>query len=179
MNKIRGIRKSTDVSTEALTASEFKTWAKIEGADDDTNITNLIKQVRENIERKTGLGIGSQTLQVIADLYGDPFELPRGPVTTLTSIEQKIDSTDWDTLTEDIDYDLEINDFVQVLDYGCGTFRFTYVSGYTSATIPAGLKLIWLKLVLANYEQRGDTGTGDIKKLENELNSYKRFGNLL
>ena len=179
MNKIRSIRKSTDVTTEALSLEEVQRWMKIEGTDDDCVINQLIKQVREQIEKKTGLGIGSQTLQVIADLWGAPFEIPRGPVTTLTSIEQKIDSETWDTLTEDIDYDLEINDFIQVSDYGCGTFRFTYTSGYTSSTIPFGLKMLWMKLVLAHYENRGDSGSGNIAELERQLNQYKRFGNLL
>ena len=179
MNKILQIKKTTDVTVEAIHLWEVKKWMRVEGTDDDNVINELIKQVREGIERKCGLGLGTQTLSVIAELDGSCFELPRGPVQTITLIEQKIDSTDWDSLVEDTDYDMEVADFSQFQDYGAGVFRFTYSCGYTLSNLPYSLKNLWMKLVLAHYESRGDDGMGKIKELETELNQYKRFTNLL
>jgi len=179
MNKIRQIKKTTDVATELLTITEFKVWAQIDGTDHDANLTILIKQVRETIEKKTGLGIGTQTLEVIADLCGYPFELPRGPVQTVTSIYEKVTSSDWGSiLVEDTDYDLDLNDFTEIRDYGQGRFKFAYSTGYTT-NLPAGLKLLWQKLVLAHFEARSDSGLANIKALENELKQYMRPINLL
>ena len=178
MNRTLQVKKTTDVATELLTKEEFKTWARIDTADDDTLIESLITQVRDSIERKTGLAIGEQEIEVIADLCGTEYELPRGPNQTSVVVEIKQSETDWDMLTVNTEYDLEETDFVKIQSYPAGRLRITYTTGYDT-DLPASLKLLWMKLTLAHYEIRGDTGTENIKQLENELNQYKRFTNLL
>lgn len=177
MNRTIQVKKVTDVASELLSSTEFKAWARIDTSDDDTLIASLITQVRDSIERKTGLGIGEQDIEVIADLCGEEYELPRGANQTSVVVEIK-QGTDWDTLTEDTHYYLEDTDFVKMYNYAPGRYRINYTTGYNT-DLPASLKLLWMKLTLAHYEIRGDTGTEEIKSLENELNQYKRFINLL
>jgi uncharacterized phiE125 gp8 family phage protein len=148
--------------TEPLILSQAKEWCIISHTDDDALITRLITVARMQVEKKTGLSLVARDIVVVVDM-SNPFKLPYGPVTTLTSIERRDgyndDDPDWTVLTDE-DYRFDGANHEILVTPRCGNYRITYVAGFTEDDgdnpVPQDLKDAIAAQVAFLYENRGD-----------------------
>lgn len=170
-SKLIGLPVFSGVSTsEPVSLSEIKEHLYIDSgnSDFDTILTTLITECREYIEEITGLSLVTKTVTVIID-YECGFVIPYGPVTTWTSASCKSGINTYDAVTNNEDYEVEAGRFISYT--GNNRFKLIYEAGYTSSTIPYGLKLGLLNEIARRFDNRGD---GVIIKDTNELvNPYK------
>jgi len=155
-NKIVGIPIFSSVSaTESVSLSEAKEHLYIESGntDFDSILTTTIKQVREYLEQITCLSLVSKTVEVIID-YECGFVIPFAPVTTFTSAAVKSGVGTYDLSVLNSDYEVEAGRFISYV--GNYRFKLIYVAGYTSTTIPDGLKRAMLNEIAKRFEHRGD-----------------------
>lgn len=100
---------TTAPTVEPITATEAKLHCRVTDSTDDTKFADLITAAREYAEAVTGQAFASQTITAACDFF--PFkrfiELPKGPITALTSVIY----TDADEVAHDITSDLAIDDF--------------------------------------------------------------------
>lgn len=73
-------------NTAAVTLAEVKAQAGIESADWDALLTADIASATELIERRTGSSVCGQSWRLTLDTFPAAIQLPRGPVTGVTSI---------------------------------------------------------------------------------------------
>lgn len=160
---------SSESSTESVSLTEAKAHLYIDNGntDFDTILTDLIKQTRQFIEGITATGLISRTVTLYMDYY-DEFNLPWGPVTSFTSAEYKTGIGEYETAIANDEYEVENGRFISYV--GEATFKIIYVAGYTSATIPYGLKLAFLNEIARRFDNRGD---GGVPETNNLLDSYK------
>lgn len=160
---------SSESSTEAVTLAEVKAHLYIDNGntDFDTILTSLTKQVRRFIEDTTAVGLITRTIILYIDYY-DEFNLPWGPVTSFTSAEYKTGIGEYETAIANDEYEVENGRFISYV--GEASFKNTYVGGFTSATIPDGLKLAFLNEIARRFDNRGDGGVPETNIL---LDSYK------
>lgn len=141
--------------TEPLTLPEAKEWCIVSHTNDDALITRLIRVARMQVEKKTGLSLVERNIVLTVEMHA-PFKLPHGPVRTLTSIERRDgyndDDPDWTVLTDE-DY-LFDGTFDRLSLPRCGTYRITYVAGFTE--VEQDLKDAIAAQVAFLYENRGD-----------------------
>ena len=173
MNKILNTEVVTPVSTEVISLAQAKARLRVDSSDDNDTITAIISEARSLIEGFCGISIGEQERAVKADVC-ELFQIPYGPVTSVDAVNL-YDSTDddyTDELTAGDDYRI-INDLYK--PYKAGETKIEYTAGYTSESIPTGLKNAWYSLIAHLYENRGDGGIPvDIRQ---KLNPYTRnFG---
>lgn len=154
-NDVIEVQVVTDVATEPVTLAEakqhlnlqFDTSGSYEFDDDDTKLTALITQCREELEQYTGLSFAQKTLKAILRNECGDIEIPAGPVTTLTSIKD----VDGVTLT---DTTVRGNQF-KWIEYPKSCYlEVNYVAGYS--TLPAGLKRALLEEIAFRYNNAGD-----------------------
>jgi len=72
--KAPGLRLTTPPSVEPLTLPEAKSWLRVDVADDDTLITDLIKDAREFVENHTAMALLTQTWLYTMD-YFPPLDM--------------------------------------------------------------------------------------------------------
>lgn len=145
----------TDIATEPVTLAEvkqhlnlqFDTAGSYEFDDDDTKLTALITQCREELEQYTGLTFAPKTLKAIIRNECGNIEIPFGPVTTLTSIKD----VDGVTLT---DTTVRGNQFKWIESPKSCYLEVNYEAGY--ATLPVGLKRALLEEIAFRYNNAGD-----------------------
>lgn len=147
---------SDESATEPVSLTEAKNHLYIDTAntDFDSYLTTLIKQCREYIEQITAVSLISRTVTFLVD-YESNFVIPWGPVTSFTAASVKTAAATYDGQTLNEDYELEGGRFYSYT----GTplrYKLIYVAGYTSATIPHGLKLGILNEIARRFEHRGD-----------------------
>jgi len=70
-----------DVSEEVIPLEQAKDYMGIDFDDFDLMITKLIKAVRKNFERWTGLSIGMRKIKVIGDYTSELAYMPFEPIT--------------------------------------------------------------------------------------------------
>ncbi len=168
--------KIVTAPTDLLTVNDVKAALAVTYTDDDMLLTSLITSARLALEKYLGVAIGTQTLKTLVDLNGwEEFEIPYGPVTTLTTAKYKSDFGEYTLAIALDDYDVDGLDFKKFVPFTSGRWELTYEAGY--ATLPADLKTGWIRLVNWYYENRGDTGTlpEDVKR---DVITYKRFNTL-
>lgn len=147
MNIIRQIEKGYIIA-EPLTVAELKSWMKISFSDDDVLISELISSAREYLEQYTGLSLAQREITCICDLEDD-FDLPYGPVASITDVYKRWGST-WEDAEVDIDYE-QIGDIFRV--YFQGMYKIVYVGGYSD--LPFALEQDIKNLVAYGYQNRG------------------------
>lgn len=156
-----------DPTTEPLTLQQFKDWAKITSTDEDTIIGDLITAARQNIETYCGISITEKTIIIHSKNIDAGYELPYGPVKSITGAFDEEDEAITDYEFEGIDY----SRFTTAHSF----INLEYVTGYT--TVPKDLILAIKKQALWDLEHRGDEATND-KNLCDEArkiaNQYKR-----
>lgn len=135
---------------EPVTLSEAKTHLRIVAADFDAELTAMIKQSREAVEKCTGLSLIVKTITAVINNSAGFYKLPYGPVNgVLTSVTQKdgtvVNSVDWTFKGGYLEE--PANEFLTVV----------YNAGYTAANIPHGLKLTVLNEIAFRFENRGES----------------------
>lgn len=157
-NDVIEVEVVTDVEVEPVTLTEvkqhlnlqFDTEGSYEFNDDDTRLTALITQSREELEQYTGLSFGPKTLKAILRNDCGGIEIPFGPVTDLASIKD----VDGNTLTETTQYVVRGNQF-KWIESPCACYlEVNYDAGYE--TLPAGLKRALLEEIAFRYSNAGD-----------------------
>jgi uncharacterized phiE125 gp8 family phage protein len=144
------VKVTTDLGAEPLSITEAKAWMRIvDYTSDDTLIESLVKSTRMNLEKYTGLSFGGKTIETTLDNDRLEFELPYGPIVSVTSVQKWFDD-EWVTLTPDADYYV-VNDTVKVFTYA--KFKITYTAGFT--TLPDDLLTDIKVLVAWQYKNRG------------------------
>lgn len=159
-NDIIEVQVSTDASTEPVTIDEvkrhlnlqFDTSGSYDFDDDDTYLTSLISIARETIEQYTGLSLAPKTLVAILRNECGDIEIPKGPVSTITTIKD----SDGNTLTEGTDLTTRGNQF-KWIESPCSCYlEVTYTAGYADDEVPKALKRAILEEITFRYNMRGD-----------------------
>lgn len=132
--------------SDVLTLDQAKSFMRVDGSTDDELITQLITQARELIEQYLDRTINDATITLTASARQE-LVLPYPPVSSITSVQNESDDSDitynWDGLTLTFDHG--------VYD----TFVVIYETADSS--LPNGLILAWMEVVLWLYENRSDT----------------------
>ena len=154
-SKIINKEFSSEGTTECVSLAEAKAHLYIDSgnSDFDSLITSLIPQVREYLENLTGLSLIDRTVTLWID-YESSFTIPYGPVTTFSSASVKTFINTYDAQVINDDFEVEAGRFISYV--GNYRFKLIYEAGYTTATIPAGLKLGFLNEIARRFEHRGD-----------------------
>jgi len=168
-------RTTIDGSSEPVTATEVKSYLKIDFTDDDTLIETIISGVREMAEQQTGLSLIPSTIVYFEDSdYDDEIRLPYPEHNDVTEVIQNSEDITADCIitgeTEKVVKLPYIYDSITENDYGV---KITYT---TLGTCPAGVKLALLKAIADIYERRGNTFEGAIAELsENSIAMLTRY----
>lgn len=160
---------TTGPIVEPISLSEVKSWAKIDGAEEDNIILDMIQAVRESAENWLGRALLEQTITLVMDYWPDVgyIELPRPPLLSVNSYmilgeddsESEYDSDNYyiDTISEPgrliicqgatlpVNYDR---------DYA--GHKITYKAGYGDETtdVPAQIRQGLLMWIASLYENR-------------------------
>lgn len=73
-----------DIAVEPITLDEVKEALKITGTGHDTELERLITDCREYIEKAIDTSVLEREIKVTSDVELDEWELPLGPVSSLT-----------------------------------------------------------------------------------------------
>ena len=158
----------TAPSVEPITVSEVKTFARIDGSDEDTLIGTFITAARQACEQFLRRAILEQTIRCKFDFWPDyPIELPRPPVISITQVGT-VDESGTVTVYDASSYYLITDDMVPRLairqtsnvpqnsDRDYAGYIIDYKAGYgsTAASVPEQIKT-GLKLWTTDiYENR-------------------------
>ena len=78
---------SSDPSIEPVTVTELKTFARIDGDDEDTLLETFISDARKHVEDHLNRSLITQTITLLMDYWpGETIELPRPPLIAITSV---------------------------------------------------------------------------------------------
>lgn len=158
---------TTKPSTEPVTASEVKLYARIDGSSEDTLIEGFITAVREATEKYLGRALITQTITASFNEWPEsPIELPRPPLVSITEVRTVDESGSETTYSSDNYYartKIEPGEFIikfdktepQNEDRYFGGYEIEYVAGYGSASdVPEAIKLGIMMWVSDIYENR-------------------------
>jgi hypothetical protein len=157
-NDVIEVEVVTDITAEPVTLAEvkrhlnlqFDTSGSYQFNDDDTKLTALITQCRDELEQYTGLSFAEKTLKAILRNECGNIEIPFGPVTAITSIKD----IDGNALTATTQYIVRGNQFKWIEFPRSCYLEVNYTAGYTSP--PASLKRAILEEVAFRYANAGD-----------------------
>lgn len=168
----------TAPAVEPVTLAEAKAHLRVESSDEDNLISGLIAAARELIELATGRSFINTSWSVKLSCLPHCLELPRAPLSSVTSIEYLDADGDEQTLDADI-YDVVTSDEpgrIQLASNGSRpatathpeAVTITYVSGYGAAatSVPTPLRQAILLLLTSWWRNRSTTVVGTIS---NEL----------
>ena len=77
----------TPPAAEPITLSQAKAHLRVDGSDEDTYITSLIRIAREYAEHDASRAFATQTVKETFPAFADSFELARGPVVSVSSVK--------------------------------------------------------------------------------------------
>ena len=173
-------------AVEIVTVDELKTFARIDGSDEDTLLLAFITSVREAIEAYTWRAMIEQSWRMSLDWWpSDVVELPRAPLISLDSVKT-IDADGTETTYSSDNYyvvtDAEPGRIV--LKNGVETpsnddrynsgFRINFTCGYgsTASYVPETIQTAIKLWATAVYETRAMTAEPppDVKPM---LRSYR------
>jgi len=175
-------KTTSEPAIEPLTLNALKDRIRITTCDFDTELTDLLKAARRQVEHDTNRRLITQTVILYLDEFptGDTIEIRQAPVSSVTSVQyvdedvatQTLSSSTYTTdldgvppriiLLEDQDWETtEANDPKSVI--------VTFVAGYgaTAASVPIEAKLAIVEWVRMHW---GDCD-GDCKKYKNLINT--------
>lgn len=176
------VRIKTDLTTEPVTSTEAKLFAKIPGTTEDSLVTIWISSARKSLEKYTASSFAEKTVHAtwIKLPEDNELELPYGPIISVDHIytidaegteEELVLNTDYH-IYGDQDVVVKIEGFFSSGIQFERSVRVEYTAGYGHAnteTLPQPLKEAILKQIATNYEFREDVGgavlTNDSKKL--------------
>jgi uncharacterized phiE125 gp8 family phage protein len=177
---------STLPTSEPITLEEVQLHLRVTDASEDDYINALIKSARMQAETYTNRQLMSATWDLYLDRFPcglRPIELPRCPVTAVSSITY----TDSDGATQtwssaNYTYDLYSEPARITLAYQAtwptarlitNSIRVRFTAGYASAAlVPAPIKQAMLLMIEAMYKQRDD-GEASNQASRNLLDQYR------
>jgi uncharacterized phiE125 gp8 family phage protein len=158
---------TTKPSTEPVTASEVKLYARIDGSSENTLIEGFIQSVREATEKYLGRALITQTITVSLDEWPiSPIELPRPPLVSITEVRLVDEDDSTTTYSSDNYYirtAIEPGELVIKFDKTdplntdryFGGYEIEYVAGYSSVDdVPYAIKTGITMWVADIYENR-------------------------
>lgn len=164
-----------DNNPEAVSLSEAKAYCRVTTDTENTLFELLIKQAREAIEVATGLSLMSKSVTVWFSNFDGKFQLPFGPVNSITSI-----TTEAGTALTEAEYNLVGLQFPTLTRPIYGNMMAIYTTGYSTQTLPADLKVAILDQVSYDYENRGlDSDTGICQKSWKACQRWTRISPIL
>lgn len=156
----------TPPTVEPVSVAEAKLQAVIGIADDDDLLEIMISAVREQGENLTSRSFAPQTLEIMLDEFPSwEIELPKGPVTSITSVKYIDEDGVEQTLVSGTDYVGDTDSLiakVQPIYQGewpdtyqqPNAVRVRYEAGWTASTVPDAIKQWMLVRVASLYAQR-------------------------
>jgi uncharacterized phiE125 gp8 family phage protein len=159
-------------ASEPVSLAEAKTHMRIDHSDDDTYITALIPAARKRIEQVTRRALIDQTWEMHLNWFPDLIEVPRPPLSSVTSITYLDDNGASQTLASSVytvDTDSQPGRIYEAYDQSWPTtyavpkaIKVTFVAGYGSASsdVPADLVQAVKILVAHWYENREPVAVG-------------------
>ena len=154
--------KQTVIGSEPLTASEVKSYLKVDFTTDDTLIGTLITGVREQIEEFTGLALVAKTIEYFDNEIPEEIVLPYPEHSEIVELKfnNEVSTAYVKTgLTQYIIKPTTITVNTDSDDYGI------YIKYKTAGTCPQAIKNEMLKLLDEKYRNRGNTFEGAISDL--------------
>lgn len=176
MNIQYDVKLGAPTGAEPVTLQQVKDQVKQASLDDDTLITALISQARDQIEQYTGCTLVARSVTVVVMMDElRLFELPFGPVAAITNITLlRVTGGGTDTVLTTNDYLLYGSDFKSIRPNACGMFSAEYTVAWTA--VPNALKLAVLHQAAFLYEHRGDEGEVGFSPTAKSLSkSYRRI----
>src|SRR3954468_21127146 len=85
-NLVLDIAFSDEATAEPVTLSEAKAWLKIDVADEDLLVTDLITAARLECEAFLNISLITRTVTAFLQIGLDEIRLPYGPVKEITSV---------------------------------------------------------------------------------------------
>lgn len=100
----RNWKVTTAPVIEPVTVDEVKTFARIDGTDEDTLLTGFIKAVREAMENYLGRALIEQTIKMTMDFWPNTVvKLPMPPLISITQVVT-LDEDDTETVYSSDNY---------------------------------------------------------------------------
>ena len=155
----------TGPAKEPVTLDTAKTHMRIDGADSDEKVANLIVAAREWVEQYTRRALMTQTLRITRDDLTSEMFLPRPPLQSVTSITYVDEDGATQTATGtlyDTDTDAEPGRVLLAYEQEWPDVRahpnavaVTYVAGYGSnrAEVPYAVREALLLHAEAHYDR--------------------------
>ena len=128
---------------EPVTLAEAKAWCRIDVADEDVLITDLITSARQACENYVNLSFVTRTIDAVIESPNGYIKLPYGPVKTLITVKDE----DGATLTYKENYS-------GIKIFAVFKAFVKYEAGFT--ILPIELKIALYNQILFMYENRGD-----------------------
>jgi uncharacterized phiE125 gp8 family phage protein len=194
---LKPVRTADPAALTFLTLAEAKAHCRIDDADNDGLITNLISAVESYLDGYSGIlgrALINQTWRVnLIDWPCDVIRLPMAPVSAITSIKYYDDSNVQQTVTAS-DYSLHedaLSPYVKFIPAFSApgvydrdnAIEVLFVAGYGSAAsnVPAAIRAAALLLVGHWYENRENVVIGQtVVELPMAVNSllapFRRVG---
>ena len=154
------VKITTEPTTWPVSLTEVKAHLHLTDTDNDTQLTDLIKQVTKEVEGFCGISIGDQQRTWTYDHDGCEVSIPYGPVVSVDEVVRIATDGAETVLTSGEDFYVYELSTIKII--AGGRCRVEYTAGVTSgsvAVVPADLKLGILNEIAHRYENRGDTQT--------------------
>lgn len=166
--KMRQIKINSTTGSEIVSTADVKLFARIDTTADDAIISRMITQARIWCENYISRDIVAKNRTYYLDESNGLFDLPFGPVSSISSITSDGTAIDYSVLGLD-------NESIELDGGYADKIKVTYV---TSGMDDSLLQQAILQLTSTYYENRNDFVTGtivsDISTDTREiLNSYK------
>jgi len=145
--------------SEPLTLSEAKLYLRVDHADEDVQINDLIVAARMTAEHWLKRSLLTQTWKLAYDDYvTDEVYLPMGPVSSVDNVTLVDRDGDSELLDGDLYYLNAAKDAL-IFDDCLSSFRteISYITGYGDAsTVPKPIKQAMLSHIASMYDGRGE-----------------------
>jgi hypothetical protein len=161
------VQLSTGAVTEPVTLAEAKEYARIDGFNEDTLITSLIKMARIHCESYIGKSIVLKTVTIDSFTFPYQFQMPYGPLTNEANISKCV-TIDENNVETPLQYRVNAGLFPKLFILGGAQsykFKLVYSAGFT--TVPDDIKLAIKMMVNTLYERREDFS--DLQAIESPL----------
>lgn len=174
------LTRTTDAATEPVTLAEAKLHCRVDTSANDDLVTTLIKAARQQAEEFTGRAFITQTWKLELDAWPDSgvIELPRSPMSSLSSVKYYNTSGTKTTLVDGTDYQKDLaSEPARIttepdktwpsLETGrLNAIEVIFVAGYGAAsTVPQAIKQAILLTIGAWYEFREELTDLPLRKL--------------
>lgn len=164
----RYFQRTSSPGLEPVTVDELKTFARIDGDDEDSLLESFIQSVRIAIEEYIWQALIEQSWSVSFDWWpGEVVELPRSPLLSVDSIvavgedgtETVYSSSNYYVVTDSMPGKVVIKSGASLPTNNnrmTGGFKINFTCGYGSAasSVPAPLRTAVMQWATAVYEMR-------------------------